>query len=101
MALGIGYKIEVIRVRWMKRGFERTASRIGDRTGRKAGVTVGIVRRLEDHICMMQSATVGTRKQLCVDDAGIRIEGNMFGQPIVVDAGNQGTLFWNRGLLLK
>ena len=58
MALGVGDEIIEIAIRRVHGRCERAASRIRDGTGRKSGIVIGVVRRLELHVGVVQRALV-------------------------------------------
>lgn len=62
MALRVGHEIVEIGLSGVHCGFEGTAPGIGDGPGRKSGVAIGIVRRFELHIGVMQGALVRARQ---------------------------------------
>src|SRR5581483_2729092 len=100
MALGVGNEIVIIGLGRMHGGFQGAAAGISDGAGGQAGVTVGVVGGGELHIGVVQCPLVCARNQFGVDDAGVGSEGDPPVQPVVVDAGDQGALFRDRGLFL-
>src|ERR1700691_526043 len=60
VAGGVSDEIVVIRLCRMHGRFERALAGIGDGPGRKSGVRVSVVRRVEAHVVVMQRAGVGS-----------------------------------------
>ena len=52
------------------------------------------------HVVVMQCAGIGSGQKFGIDDTGVGIERNIFRQAVVVDAGDQRTLFVYGGFFL-
>ena len=101
VALGIRNEIIVVGLRGMHRRFQRALTRIGDRAGRKSRVLVSVIARVELHVVVMQGASVRSREELGVNDAGVGVERDLLFQTVVIHAGHQRAFVWDSGLLLN
>jgi hypothetical protein len=97
VAIPIAYEIQVITDGRVHGGLQSAFSRIRDRSGRQAGIPVGVVGRLRLQVLVMKSSVVGIGQQLGVDDAGIGVERHPLVQAVVVDASHQRSLFRRGG----
>ena len=86
MALGVGDEIIVVALRRVHGGFEGAASGIADGAGRESRIVIGVVGRVELHVGVMKCALIGSGQKFCIDDAGVGVESDAFGEAIVVHA---------------
>src|SRR5579862_6245021 len=98
MTLRVGDKVIEVGLGGMHGGFERIASGIGDRAGRKSGIAVRVICGREAHIRMMKRPLIRTREEFGIDDAGVGVKSYAFGQTVVVNTGDLGAFFGNRSL---
>src|SRR6185437_16425918 len=99
MPISIADEIEKITRGRMHGRFQRRFPRVPNRSRWQTSMDVGVIRRLELHVLMMQSTAVISLQLLGIDDAGIGLQRYFFCQAIVINAGHYSALLGNSGFL--
>ena len=88
VAGAIGDEVKKVGAVRVQGGRQRAFPWIGDGPGWQAREAIGVVGRVYGHIGMMEAPLVSAFQQLGIDHARVGVEGHVFRQAIVVDAGH-------------
>ena len=93
----IRHKIKIIRRGGMHCRLQRSLSRIRNRPRWQPGALVGVVERVCQQVFVVQRAPVSSLFEFSVDHAGVGLQRDILGQPVVIYAGHCWPFFRNGG----
>src|ERR1700756_5052823 len=88
VAISVADEVVKLGLRGIHGGEQGTLPWIGYWARWQARMEISVVRGIQWLGVMMQSAAVSSTKQLCINDRGIGLQGNVARQPVHINAGH-------------
>src|SRR3954468_13005715 len=85
MSVAVADEIQVVGLLWMKRRFERCAPGIGDRSRRKSGNAICVVRRSGVEVRLVNNAVIFIGEQRSIDDGRVGAQQHAVSKAVVID----------------